>query len=80
MKIWCLGGAGVRLHTFLIFALDGGEWLISWPCSFTPLGKNSRYPFNSRLGVLWSWFRGFDGEKNLMLLQGMKPHITQLIV
>jgi len=68
MKIYCLRGAEVQLRSFLISALDGGEWSISWSCIFIPLGKDSQYPFNSRLGVLWSSSRGFDEEKNLILL------------
>jgi len=32
----CIGRVVVQFHAFLTWALDGGEWLGSHPCLFTP--------------------------------------------
>jgi hypothetical protein len=37
------GGVAVHLHTFLAFALDGGEWSASRPGRFNP-GKEPLIP------------------------------------
>jgi hypothetical protein len=48
------GGVEVKLHSFLVSALDGGKWQASRAGSFTP-GKEPRYPFKKkRLGGNYS--------------------------
>jgi hypothetical protein len=47
---------GVWLHAFLTLALDGGEWSVSSPGSFTPRDGAS--------GIHWS-DRKIEGRKSL---------------
>jgi hypothetical protein len=42
-------GVEVKLHAFLISALDGDEWSTSRPGHFTP-GETPQYPLDKRLG------------------------------
>jgi hypothetical protein len=48
----CDWGVTVQLHTFLILALNGGEWSASWPGRFTPppRGESARYPLDRTQG------------------------------
>jgi hypothetical protein len=42
-------------YSFLISALDGGEWSASRPLRALPLGMDSRYPLDRRLIGPQSW-------------------------
>jgi hypothetical protein len=37
------GGIEAQFHTFLIMALDGGEWSASCPSHFTPMKETPVY-------------------------------------
>jgi hypothetical protein len=60
------GEMEVQIHEFLTLALDGGEWLASCPCHFTP---RERTPINRKLGGLLSWFGHGGKEKNSLPMQ-----------
>jgi hypothetical protein len=52
----------VQLHSFLISALDGGEWLTSHPRRFTPK-KKTRYSLSRRLGEPHDGLKVFEKRK-----------------
>jgi hypothetical protein len=62
------GGAEVEIHSFLIGALDGGEWSAS-RCGRSTPGNKARYPLR----------RGLDDSegKNLLHQPGSEPWIVQ---
>ena len=43
------GGAEAELHSFLMSAVDGGDWLTSRSCRFPPRGRKPRYPLKKGL-------------------------------
>jgi hypothetical protein len=63
----------VQLRSFLILALDGGQWFTPSPGRLTP-GKEPRYPLNRRLGGR------FEKEKNLLHLPGLESRTVQPVV
>jgi hypothetical protein len=70
--IWRSGGTA---PTFLIAAIDGGEWSASCPATLPP-GRNSpRYPLNRRLGVPQTRSGHCRVEENKFLLLGIEPQI-----
>jgi hypothetical protein len=44
------GGVEVHIHTSLASPPGGGEWIISFPYSFTSRGKKIRFPLDRKLG------------------------------
>jgi hypothetical protein len=61
----------VQHHSFLILALEAGEWSISCPTCLTPR-KESQYPLSRRLGGPQSRSGCFTDEKNFLPLPGFK--------
>jgi hypothetical protein len=57
--------ADVQLHPFLTSALNGGEWLISWPRRCT-LGLKKWYPQNRGLGGARGRSKRFGENKNVL--------------
>jgi hypothetical protein len=71
-------GVDVQLHTFLILALDGGEWSVSCLGCFTSQGKSMWYPLDRRLGGPRSQ-SGCSGEgKNSQSLLGLEALSSSL--
>ena len=73
-----IGGLEWDLHSFLLSAIEGSEWLASRPGSFIP-GKESRYPFYSRLDGPRAGLDCFGEEKMLLSLPGLEPRTVQPI-
>jgi hypothetical protein len=60
-------GSGGIAPPFLTSALDGGEWLASRPCPFTP-----QYILDRRLGGPESRSGRYGEEKNLLFVPGIE--------
>jgi hypothetical protein len=71
-------GVEVWLHSFFTSVLDGREWSTSSPSCFSSV-KEPQCPLNRRLGEPQSQFRHFEEWKNLLLLPGFKPCISQAV-
>jgi hypothetical protein len=70
-------GVKIYPHTFVISALDGGEWSASRFRPLYPQRKRPRYPLDRRLGESQSRSgRGLD-EKNSQHMPGLEPPIVQ---
>jgi hypothetical protein len=61
------GGLEVKLHSFLTFALDRGEWLASYPSVFPQVDSPS-YSLNRRLDWPWSQSGQFGEEESVLSL------------
>ena len=59
------------LHSVLTLALDGNEWLTSYPGFFAPRNE-PQYLLNSRLGGCCCWSGHFGEERILLPLLGFK--------
>jgi len=71
-------GAEVLLYSFLISAIDGGEWSATDCGWFAPL-KKPFYLLNRRLGGAQDWSICVGEEKNLLHQPRFKPQIVQVI-
>jgi len=70
MKIY--GGLEVHLHTFLISAVDGGEWSASCPSCFTTR-ESPWNPMDRRLCGYQSWSGCSDKEMKFLPPLGINP-------
>jgi len=68
--------AEVRLHSFLTSALDGSAWSASRPGYINPRQETWYRVTSWWLGKPQSW-SGYNGEDNLLPLQGFEPRIFQ---
>jgi len=61
MKMY--GAADVQLHTFLLLALDRGEWSVSRSQPLYPWRKSPQCPLDRRLGGPQNWSKCGGKEK-----------------
>jgi hypothetical protein len=71
-------GMVVQVHAYTTSALDGGEWLASFPSHFT-LGERIPSLHYLSLGESHSQSECCGEEKNLLPLPGIKSQFPKLI-